>query len=211
MSLLVYSCGQPDKSKNKEKPEKKTEIKEKEKPEEIIEKDPEFSPLWKALFQVGNELKFREETESTRFCDDNGLFIETVTENGEPDYIFDESSKNVSVKVVKVEKDKKGIWVATIKSNDPTFPSKWYTDEKSVWFDDMVMHFPSNPKKLNKTINGIEVKIDFDKSSQTWTYSEYMMTSSLYTISFHDKNGLSGISQSYNGACESNQTELTKR
>lgn len=76
---------------------------------------------------------------------------------------------------------------------------------------DEVHKYPNWSRELNKTINGIEVKIDFDKTSQTWTYSEYMMTSSVYTISFHDKNGLSGISQSYNGACESNQTELTKR
>jgi hypothetical protein len=208
--LLVCSCGQTDTSKIAENPTKKTEIAEQVKPEEVVEKNPEFSPFWRQLFQVDNELKFKEKTENTRFCDENGEMI--LSEDGEiePDYIIDESSKNVSVKIVKVEKDQKGIWIATIKSNDPSFPSKWYTDEKSVWFDDMAMHFPSNPKKLSKNIKGTEVEIDYDKSSHTWTYSEFT-GEIVYTLSFQDKNGLSSISHSYDGACESNQVMLTKK
>jgi hypothetical protein len=210
ISLLVCSCGQSDKSKKEENSTKKTEIKEKVKPEEVVEKNPEFSPLWSLLFQVGNELKFREKTVNKRLCDENGESL--VSEDGEmaTNNIIDESSKNVSVKIVKVEKDLKGIWVATIKSNDPSFPSKWYTDEKSVWFEDMAMHFPSNPKKLSKTIKDTEVSIDFDKSNQTWTYSE-VMGDMVYTISFHEKNGLSHISHLYDGICETNQIDLTKK
>jgi hypothetical protein len=147
---------------------------------------------------------------STRRCDENGEIIQSEDGEIEPDYVVDQSSKNVTVKVVKVEKDAKGIWVATLKSNDPSFPLKWYSDEKSVWHEGMLMHFPANPKKLSKNVDDQEVEIDFDPAKQTWTYSEYV-GDAFYNISFHKELGLKGINSVYDAVCEMNETFLTKK
>lgn len=139
VALFIFSCGQnsaPEKEKNASI---ENEQKEKPKVEEVKNEMPVFSSFWAELFTVNTELKFKQKTLSIKRCND---------------YVADESLKNVTVKVLKVEKDVKGIWVATVKSNDPSFPLKWYSDEKSIWHEGMVMHFPPNPKKLSKNVDG---------------------------------------------------------
>jgi hypothetical protein len=210
VSMLIVSCGQnanPEKKKNtsEQKVEKATP-----KVEEVRDKLPVFSSFWAELFKVDNELKFKQNTTEERRCDENGEML--VSEDGEiePDYVVDKSSMNIWVKVVKVEKNANGIWVATMKSNDPSFPLKWYTDEKSLWHDEMVMHFPANPKSFSKNVNGQEVEIDFDQSTQSWTYSEYI-GDAVYILSFHKVFGLKGISLVYDGACDTKEITLKKK
>lgn len=210
VTLLIVSCGQnlaPDKKKNASV---KSEQNEKPKVEEVKNETPVFSSYWAELFTVGNELKFKQNTIEERRCDENGEML--VSEDGEiePDYVVDKSSMNIWVKVVKVEKNANGIWVATMKSNDPSFPLKWYTDEKSIWHDDMMMHFPANPKTFSKSVDGQEIEMDFDQSTQTWSYREYA-GDAVYILTFHKVFGLKGVSLVYDGACDTKEITLKKK
>jgi hypothetical protein len=210
VALFIVSCGQnlaPDKKKNKsdQKVEKATP-----KVDEVKDEMPVLSSFWAELFKVDNELKFKQNTTEERRCDENGEVLLSEDENGEVIYPVDKSSMNIWVKVVKVEKNTNGIWVATMKSNDPSFPLKWYTDEKSLWHDEMVMHFPASPKTLSKNVNGQEVEIDFDQSTQTWTYSEYI-GDAVYILSFHKVFGLKRVSLLYDGACDAKEITLKRK
>jgi hypothetical protein len=208
--MLIVSCGQNAEPEKKKNTSAQKEEKEKPQVEEVKDEMPVFSSFWAELFTVNTELKFKQKSMITRRCDENGEIIQSEDGEIEPDYIVDQSSKNVTVKVIKVEKDTKGIWVATVKSNDPSFPLKWYSDEKSIWHDGMVMHFPANPKKLSKNVDGQEVEIDFDPAKQAWTYSEYI-GDAMYMISFHKVLGLKGVTMIYDAVCEMNETILTKK
>jgi len=210
ISMLIVSCGQNAEPEKKKNTSAQKEEKEKPQVEEVKDEMPVFSSFWAELFTVNTELKFKQKSMITRRCDENGEIIQSEDGEIEPDYIVDQSSKNVTVKVIKVEKDTKGIWVATVKSNDPSFPLKWYSDEKSIWHDGMVMHFPANPKKLSKNVDGQEVEIDFDPAKQAWTYSEYI-GDAMYMISFHKVLGLKGVTMIYDAVCEMNETILTKK
>lgn len=210
VALFIVSCGQNTEPEKKKNALEKTEKNEKPKVEEVKDEMPIFSSYWAELFTVNTELKFKQISNSTRRCDENGEIIQSEDGEIEPDYVVDESSKNVTVKVLKVEKDAKGIWVATVKSNDPSFPSKWYSDEKSIWHDGMLIHFPANPKKLSKSFDGQDVEVEFDPAKQTWYYREYA-GDAVYIMSFHKVFGMKGITSVYDAVCEMNETILTKK
>lgn len=210
LSMFIFSCGQNSAPEKKKNASIKNEQKEKPKVEEVKNEMPVFSSFWAELFTVNTELKFKQNITEERRCDENGEVLLSEDENGEVTYPVDKSSMNIWVKVVKVEKNTNGIWIATMKSNDPSFPLKWYTDEKSLWHDDMVMHFPANPKTFSKNVNGQEVEIDFDSAKQTWTYSEYI-GDAVYILSFHKVFGLKGVSLIYDGACDAREVTLKKK
>jgi hypothetical protein len=210
VALILVSCGQNAEPEKKKNTSAQKEEKEKPQVEEAKNEMPVFSSFWSEFFIVDNEIKFKEKSNITRRCDENGEIIQSEDGEIEPDYVVDESSKNVTVKVLKVEKDAKGIWVATVKSNDPSFPLKWYSDEKSVWHEGMMMHFPANPKKLSKSVDGQDVEIDFDPAKQTWYYREYA-GDAVYIISFHKVFGMKSMTLLYDAVCEMNETILTKK
>jgi hypothetical protein len=210
ISILIVSCGQNAESEKKKNTTDEKVEKVTPKVEEVKDEMPEFSSFWAELFKVDNELKFKQNTTEERRCDENGEVLLSEDENGEVTYPVDKSSMNIWVKVMKVEKNSNGIWVATMKSNDPSFPLKWYTDEKSLWHDEMVMHFPASPKSFSKNVNGQEVEIDYDQSTQTWKYREYI-GDAVYILSFHKVLGLKGVSLIYDGACDAKEVTLKRK
>ena len=198
IALIFASCSNDDSKKieaSKEQKKDTTTVAETTTPEE---EDPlaNIPSMCKPFFTEGNKLTFVEERVETTNC-----FMDEATGemiDGEPKEKT--TRKTIKVEVVKVEKNKKGVWVATLKHNG-NFANKWYTDESAIWTDEMAIHFQSDPKPTDRQINEVSVSVYYDKRSASWAYTE-QVGDGMYIINFSKTKGVSGFSTSYSNMCE---------
>jgi hypothetical protein len=196
--FLGNSCGG-----NKEPKQPTTETKkEKDTVQEVTETKEEVDTLagipgfCKPFFLVGNELTYVQERTETVNCS----YDEETGESVEIEPVPKTTKKTIKVTVTKVEKNKKGVWVATLKHNGE-FPKKWFTDEKSIWNDQMSMHLPAEPKAKDKEINGVNISIYFNKTMGSWVYDESVDGSN--QVHFNETKGVNMFAFSYSNMCES--------
>jgi hypothetical protein len=197
--ILGTSCGgnnKPTKPTDKDKEEKDTTVQTKETKEEVdtLAGIPGFC---KSFFLVGNELTFVQERIETVRC----AYDEETGETIDIEPVPKTTKKTIKVTVTKVEKNKKGVWVTTLKHNGE-FPKKWYTDEKSIWNDEMAGRFPAEPKPKDREVNGVSTSIYFNKISGCWVYDE-QMGDGISGVHFNADKGISNFVFSYTNMCES--------
>jgi hypothetical protein len=197
--FLGYSCGgnseqkQPTTENQEEKDTTKQQVEEKEEVDTLAG----IPGFCKPFFLVGNELTFVQERVETVNC----AYDEETGESIDVEPVPKTTKKTIKVTVAKVEKNKKGVWVATLKHNGE-FPKKWYTDEKSIWNDEMTGRFPAEPKQKDKEINGVSTSVYFNKTTGCWVYDE-QMGDGVSGIHFDDEKGISQFVFGYSNMCES--------
>lgn len=148
----------------------------------------------KPFFLVGNELTYVQERIETVNCYFDQETGEMVEKASDPKI----TKETIKVTVTKVEKNKKGVWVATLKHNGD-FSKKWYTDEKSIWNDNMTGKFPVDPKQKDREIDGVSTSIYFNKGS--WSYDE-QQGDGMSGIHFNAEKGINEFVFAYSNMCE---------
>ena len=196
--LLGTSCGGNNDSKKPttDNKEKKDTTNLQMESKEVVDSLAGISGFCKPFFLVGNELTFVQERIETVDCYVDQETGETVA--GEGITAPKITKETIKVTVTKVEKNKKGVWVATLKHNGD-FSKKWYTDEKSIWNDNMTGKFPVDPKQKDREIDGVSTSIYFNKGS--WSYDE-QQGDGMSGIHFNAEKGISEFVFAYSSVCE---------
>jgi hypothetical protein len=114
--------------------------------------------------------------------------------------------KTINIEVVKVEKNKKVVWVATLKHNG-NFPKKWFTVEVSVWSDDKNLHLPVKPKSMSREKSDLNIDVEYSKADGMWSYSEEF-GDAMFITKFSDTKGVAGFTKYYMGPCESFEVNI---
>ena len=196
--LLGTSCGGNNDSKKPttDNKEKKDTTNLQTESKEVVDSLAGISGFCKPFFLVGNELTFVQERIETVDCYVDQETGETVA--GEGITAPKITKETIKVTVTKVEKNKKGVWVATLKHNGD-FSKKWYTDEKSIWNDNMTGKFPVDPKHKDREIDGVSTSIYFNKGS--WSYEE-QQGDGMSGIHFNAEKGINEFVFAYSSVCE---------
>ena len=199
ISLTFTSCSNEENKKPEATEEQKKDTLTTAETKIPEEEDPlaNIPAMCKPFFIEGNKLTFVEERIETTNCSmdqETGEMIDNEPQERK-------SRKTIKVEVVKVEKNKKGVWVATLKHSG-NFPKKWYTDESAIWNDDMAMHFQADPKPTERTKNEVSISVYYDKSIGSWAYGE-QVGDGMYITNFNKTKGVVGFSTYYSNMCES--------
>ena len=199
LMMIATSCS-GDETPNQENPNKNSENDTLTKEPDVKEEIDTLAGIpgyCKPFFLVGNELTFIQERTETINC----AIDEETGEAVDIEPVPKITRKIIKVTVSKVEKNKKGVWIATLKHNGD-FPKKWFTDETSIWNNEMAGRFPVEPRTKDQEIDGVSISVYFNKTIGSWAYDE-QIGDGLSGIHFDEEKGINGFVYGYSSMCES--------